>query len=781
MSKKSILDEMNKRKDEISDQEYDERDDIDNEIEDFEDESENIEDKIEESIDDIEDNNQLEKESDDNEDIPDDEDDVEEIKEDIEDNVKNDNKKKLTEKNTEEKKKKQDLTITLNKGRKIASLVIILASVFLALVLNSLYFSKTKISELKTSNQKTVFLPVDTEYLQSFYAPSDYVTGFVIYLENADGAKLDDTNAANALNEKPLNIRLDSDELETVAEWNVTSSMIGKDGRVELPLNGAKMNVDGQYYFHIKAEEGCNIGVVAYRDAPNGYGSTLNDDYVWAYQIVYSSLSRDVIIIEIAFIIAIIVILLLHFANAKKEYMYLFAYLTISLMFLIYSPFGSADEEIGHIYRTYEISKGTNISATDAAGNALTVVPNEISKGVNNVLSSVKKDGGYWVYQRQYDLMEHALSEDTTSITGNYESIYSPIMYLPQALGLFIAGHITNNVYLFLFIGRFFAYLVNVLLVILSMKILPDKRRLIMLVSAIPSVMCFTASYSMYGLLCSLSIFFISYVLYVRKKEEVTLKDKIVLSVCAAFMALSSPVYLPMILVLFLIPDSIFDSKAKARAFKLVLVACCLVLFILWTATSVRFMTDDQISMILPEAQGEHLLKNLYLLPVMIAKTFYKNATDIMRTMFGGLTANGTVKLTGIIWLSYLIMVMMELVVKERRVGSNKTVSEDTDLKNEEYSGTMLMDRFGRGIGIAILIASVIILSIGMYLLKTPFRSDIISGIKGYMLIPFIPVLDMVIDKKLESGVKYDRGVAQLIVILLLNMCTIVNMYSIYV
>ena len=49
------------------------------------------------------------------------------------------------------------------------------------------------------------------------------------------------------------------------------------------------------------------------------------------------------------------------------------------------------------------------------------------------------------------------------------------------------------------------------------------------------------------------------------------------------------------------------------------------------------------------------------------------------------------------------------------------------------------------------------------------------------MLIPFIPVLDMVIDKKLESGVKYDRGVAQLIVILLLNMCTIVNMYSIYV
>lgn len=769
MAKKSILDEMNERKEAFSEQDLDElSDDMEEEFDD----SEGVSD--EELEEDLEASDELsERKSEEEYDAADSK--VDSGKNPGNENPLDDLSKdsgKINKKTQDnKKKKKEDLTLTMDRGRKIASVVVILAAIFLALVINSLYFSKNKMSELKTSNQKTVFQPVDMEYLQSFYSPSDNVTGFVLYFEETDGDKADDAGIAEALNEKPLHVWLDSDEFETIADWNITSSMLGKDGRVELPLNGVKMYVDSQYYFHSNCEEGCKIGIVAYRDAPNGYGSTMNDDYVWAYQIVYNPLSRDVIIIEVAFIISILVILLLHFANAKKTYMYYFAYLAISLMFLIYSPFGSADNEIGHIYRAYEISKGSNIAATDNAGKALTVVPGEISKGVNNVLSSVKKDGGYFVYQRQYDLMEHALSEDMTTITGNYESIYSPIMYIPQALGMFIGGHITKNVYLFLFIGRFLAYLVNVLLVIFAMKLLPDKRRLIMLVAGIPSVMCFTASYSMYGLTISLAIFFISYIMYVRNKGEINHKDNIIISLCVIFMALSSPVYLPFILIIFLMPDDIFDSNAKARVYKYGIVGCALVLMILWTATAVRFMADDQMNMFLPEAQGEYLLKHIYMLPIMIVKSFYKNATDITRTMFGGVTANGAVKLTGAIWLVYMIVVLLELLVRDRKNAAG-------DAEDSSVDG---MDRAGRVIAIVIAVVSIIILSVGMYLLKTPYRSEMISGIKGYMLIPLIPVLDIAIDKKLISGVKYDRGVAELIVILILNMCTIINMYSIYV
>ena len=108
--------------------------------------------------------------------------------------------------------------------------------------------------------------------------------------------------------------------------------------------------------------------------------------------------------------------------------------------------------------------------------------------------------------------MDHSFGTDYISVPNPNQALYSPASYIPQSIGLFIGRFFTNNVFLYYFFGRFFAFLVNTMLVIFAIRMIPEKKLLIFALAVNPIFLSQMVSYSADGTLNALSLFYIAYI-----------------------------------------------------------------------------------------------------------------------------------------------------------------------------------------------------------------------------------------------------------------------------
>nr|WP_295975171.1 DUF2142 domain-containing protein [uncultured Bacillus sp.] len=257
-----------------------------------------------------------------------------------------------------------------------------------------------------------------------------------------------------------------------------------------------------------------------------------------------------------------------QFAKINRKIHYLFLMIVIPAgIFWAYliPPFQTPDETV-HFYRAYEISEGHVLSSHDENGR----IGNYFPAAIKEFIDKVRLDEIIFHPEKK---LSHQDLEEAKQIELSGErifyyfpssAIYSPIPYLPQALGIFIARGLDMSVYHMTIASRILNLITYAMLTFFAIKIIPRLKTCLFLLALMPMTLHQAASISGDSLLFGVAFLMIAYIFRLIFSEETTtftLKDFSILLALSAAVSLAKPAYFLFFLMLFLIPVKKYKNK----------------------------------------------------------------------------------------------------------------------------------------------------------------------------------------------------------------------------
>lgn len=282
------------------------------------------------------------------------------------------------------------------------------------------------------------------------------------------------------------------------------------------------------------------------------------------------------IVFEIVFLIVINII-----DTKKIEKIFLALTVPIGICYLLAIPLGGVPDEDNHFKRAYEISQGNLISSREGI---------DMTTSIENSMVPHPKSGNY---QKLVDNLKYKMSDEKENTKFPNTSLYNFVCYLPQTVGIIIGKLLGLPILLVGYLGRIGNFIIWSLLMYLSIKYIPFLKRFVLFLSLLPMTLQEAISLSPDSLTLAICTFLISYTLYVSYvKEKLDKKDYLILAISTIVTSLCKVVYLPVCLILFIIPKEKFkDTKDKyIKIISLALIV--IVLNLSWTKIVSPFLDD---------------------------------------------------------------------------------------------------------------------------------------------------------------------------------------------
>jgi uncharacterized membrane protein len=179
-----------------------------------------------------------------------------------------------------------------------------------------------------------------------------------------------------------------------------------------------------------------------------------------------------------------------------------------TILVFVTPPFQAPDEG-AHFKRAYQISSG-QIVAKKRNGSVGGVIPLSITKLENYFMRLADKKTKI-TYQEIIDKMSIDL-DPTETFFGHFPntSLYSPVPYLPQSIGIAIGRLLNFHTLNLLYLGRLLNLICWTLLTYLAIKITPILKWIFVLLSLMPMTIFLAASLSADPILISASFLLIA-------------------------------------------------------------------------------------------------------------------------------------------------------------------------------------------------------------------------------------------------------------------------------
>lgn len=279
-----------------------------------------------------------------------------------------------------------------------------------------------------------------------------------------------------------------------------------------------------------------------------------------------SSIMKRVYVV-LAALVALAVLLQLYFCYWKKvksvSVYFAAAAFFWGLIYLIALPVYTAPDEDTHFIASYDyasrmmgmegIAESGKVLVRDIDDKLQERTPGK--EMMENFYGAAKEKAGAWHYQESTGRNPYS--------TSRQASVFN---YFFQALGILIARLCNFNFVQLSMLGRLFNLLAYIALVSLAIKITPVGKWAVYVIGQFPMVLELSASYSYDVINIAMVFLFIAVVLsYVYEEKRVGIKDIVLLSVLGAVMAMIKGMYFPALLLLFLIPSKAFGDGKKQK------------------------------------------------------------------------------------------------------------------------------------------------------------------------------------------------------------------------
>ena len=275
----------------------------------------------------------------------------------------------------------------------------------------------------------------------------------------------------------------------------------------------------------------------------------------------------------------------------KPQNVFLVFSLFFGIVFVFIMPPFMIKDETAHFYRIYEIVTGKIISTKYKITNPQTnkqelivgnYYPQEIQILVNDfaetrfnsvtqqpIIGKFKKFSSKEILNHLNIHLNENGPKSFLRLLG--ASSYSPIPYIPQIIGVFLAKVLNFPVLSFLYIARILNLITWIILIYNSIKITPIKKWLFCLLSLTPLCLFQASSLSADGMTNGLSFLYIALILKYtldETKQYLSPRNKLFLLLIAILLSLSKSIYFALIPLVLLIPAHKFNSlKTKLEKY----------------------------------------------------------------------------------------------------------------------------------------------------------------------------------------------------------------------
>ena len=161
--------------------------------------------------------------------------------------------------------------------------------------------------------------------------------------------------------------------------------------------------------------------------------------------------------------------------------------------------------------------------------------------------------------------------------------LYSPLQYVPQAIGVTAGRLISDNIVVIGMCGRVTGYIFWLALCTYAIKLMPNKKVFLMILCLLP-INIFSAiaisGDTVTNAVCMLFIAMIYRKMYLE--EKINKKEKIILILTACMLALCKIVYLPFVTLVFMLKEPNFESKKELRRFCILLIIASVIVGLAW-------------------------------------------------------------------------------------------------------------------------------------------------------------------------------------------------------
>ena len=346
---------------------------------------------------------------------------------------------------------------------------------------------------------------------------------------------------------------------------------------------------------------------------------------------------------------------------------------------------------------------------------------------------------GQEMTERMYYEAENwpTLHPDVPGMTVSYQPRLetTPLVYIPQALGITMARLLHLPSSLLITFGRVFNLLAFAIIIYAALKLMPFGKELMAASTLLPMTVTLAASMSYDALLIAGTYYFIAVILDAAyRAETVSLSHILRLTAVLAVIGPCKMVYGVILLLVFLIPKEKFKNK-KQRALAFLLPAAALIISMLAVNLTVisRYVAPEAAAADVVWQEGETGWSIAYAIrhPLQTVRIVYDTVMYqsgyYHQTLVGAYLGNADENLD----VPYLVVMAFSAILL--LLGLKKP---------EEGSCLKKRDRLiSAGV-----IALLILMLMGCMLIGwTPLSSIVILGVQGRYLLPVLPLLLLLI------------------------------------
>lgn len=465
----------------------------------------------------------------------------------------------------------------------------------------------------------------------------------------------------------------------------------------------------------------------------------------------------------VLFVVCLLGVLLfgyLLYGGWKLEHVFVAAGLFFGGLFLCVLPPLSAPDEVSHYISAYQLSSHImGKTANYKTGHVLVRAEDWFLEDVNGEYQyELDGDALVAVHQEETDttVLGQTLTEDTykkihelglfrhAAVPGvegaDQTPVYAvstyppvvttPLAYVPQAVGITLARLLGMNSLGLAYLGRLFNLFFYVGMTFLAMKRLPFGKEALFGVALLPMTLHLTGSMSYDAMILALAFYFTAVCLDLAyEKENVRVRDIVVLAAVVAVMGPCKMVYAVLMALCFLIPVRKFGGwRNYLLAAAAVLAAFVIAMVLVNSQTIAIYTSETETYVTWAEEAGYsfgQLLSNPKLLFQMFYNTFVWQAEYYHLTMIGAYLGNVDVVLD----VPYLIVMFFSLGLlglSFRKPGETLKIS----MGQRCFIWIVCLGCAGA-------------VMFSMLLAWTPVSSKVITGVQGRYFLPFLPVLLM--------------------------------------
>jgi len=362
-------------------------------------------------------------------------------------------------------------------------------------------------------------------------------------------------------------------------------------------------------------------------------------------------------------------------------------------------------------------------------------------------------------------ISDQLFSKDTSTLitTSSEDPVdMSPIVYIPQTLGIMMARLLNLGYVPLLFFGRLFNLLAYAAIVYYAIKIIPFGKMILFSVSLLPMTLEQISSFSYDNVTMALSFFYVSYCLYLsHTKRSIEKKDVAILMATAVILAPFKLVYVLLAFTCLIIPLEKFGGKLKyLQATGAICFAALvsLVVFNLTNLTSAVVNSKGVVGNGIPSLTVSFLLSNPVHALNLIFQTFKDKSDFYLTSMLGNQLGWLEINVPLVLISGFAVILLLSCLRLETEKGLKK----------------------GQKLWCLAIITGIIGLVILSMVGHTPINYHAIEGVQGRYFLPILPLALLIIS---NSKVVITENIDKYMIsgLVLLQSLTILNVFEIIV